>query len=303
MLKIIKQAVWQLQQRNQKASALAFLRVALCSWYLKELLFRWPALELLYSNNSILKIKASNSFQLFHLDIAFFYEHYLVLVYCCIVLLFLNLFGIGKNILAFILFIALTILYNLNDKFGNSGDEMVLLLFFYLSFANSFSRFTLFKQKQISVDKQHFYNLMSNLAAYSIIFNLCLAYFLAGTFKAQDPYWIKGIGIHYFLNDERFSIFAAGNTLHLPTWLMYLVNYGTIAFELSFPFLVWFRQSRNVVLSLGLMMHLGIYLFLMIYGMSIVFIIQYVLFFTEEELNQFFQKIKLLFIKRKQLQT
>lgn len=299
MLAFIKNIIGQLQDQNHKAKSLAFVRVALCIWYLKELLFRWPALELLYNNHSILSIKPAYAFQLFHINASFLKEHYLLLVITCIILLILNLLGIGKNLVAFLLFIALTILYNLNNQFGNSGDEMALLLFFYLSFANSYRHWSLSKYTIEKESSQRLCNLVSNLVAYSIILNLCLVYFLAGYFKLQNFYWLQGSGILYFLNDERFSIFASGTTVQLPTWLMLTLNYGIIAFELGFPFLVWFKKSRNFILILGLLLHLGIYLFLMIYGMSIVFVLQYALFISDEELSRGLQKINSIFKKQK----
>lgn len=300
----IPQIIWRLQQTNQKAYSLAFLRVALSSWFLKELLFRWPAFEVLYSNHSFLKVTPSNALYLFRLSPVWLRDHYMMMLYACIALLLLNIVGIGKNIVSLLLFIALTLLYSINDKFSNSGDEMAMLLVFYLSFANTFSHFTLLKQRPLPLPKQKVYNLVSNLALYSILFNLCLSYFMAGLYKTQDPYWQHGTAIHYFLNDWRYSILAGSNHVAAPAILIYILTYSTILFELSFPFWVWFRRSRNVVLLLGLMMHLGIYLFLMIYGMSVIFIIQYALFFSDEEIGPVIKKVKNLmpFKNRKRIE-
>ena len=291
----LQQTIERLQQKNDKAYYLAFLRVALCLWFLKELLFRSAVFEILYSNKSFLKISPSLSLRILHLDGLWFREHYQVIVYTCVVLLFLNLFGIGRNIVSFLMFIALTLLYNINTKFANSGDEMSMLLAMYLSFANTFSHFTLFKQPVHSPKREKLHNLITNLAAYSIMLNLCIVYFMAGLYKLQDPFWRNGTAIHYFLNDDRYSILAVNKHVSLPPIVMYLINYGTIAYELAFPFLVWSGRSRNIVLIIGLIMHLGIYLFLMIYGMSVIFIIQYGLFYSNEEIASLFSRIKKLF--------
>ena len=298
----IKKIIGHLQQRNQKAYYLAFLRVALSIWYLKELLFRWPALEMLYSGHGLFKLKPSAAISLFHLNPLWLQQHYIMVVYACIFLLLLNIIGIGRNIVSFLVFIALALLQNMNDTFGNGGDWMALLLMFYLSFADTFSHFTLRKQKIYSPEMQRLHNLVSNLASYAIIINLCLVYFMAGLYKAQDPYWLKGTGIYYFLNDDRYSILAANKQLVSPSIWMYVVNYGTVLFEISFPFLVFFKRSRWIALLLGVLMHLGIYFFLMIYGMSVVFILQYGLFFSNKEIISIVEKIKaMLKFKRKTL--
>ena len=170
---------------------------------------------------------------------------------------------------------------------------MSMLLAFYLCFADTFSQFTLFKQKAYSLPKQKIYNLLSNLAAYAIIGNLCLSYFLAGAYKLQDPYWLRGEGMYYIVNDERFSILAAGGKhIAVPALLVHFFSYGTILFEISFSFFICFRRSRKFLLLLGLLMHLCVYLFLMIYGLSLIFIIQYGLFFSNEEVTSFVEKLK-----------
>jgi hypothetical protein len=289
----IRQTIWRLQQQNEKAYYLAVLRVLVSIWFIKELIFRWPAFEFLYSNKSFLRLDPSTSLQAFGMNVFFLREHYLFIVWVCLLLLLLNLFGIGRNIVSLLLYLAMTVLYHLNNKFANSGDEMSIILLLYLSFANTFSHFVLFKRKPFSPEKEKIYNLISNLAAYSIIINLCLAYFMAGAFKLMDAYWQKGSAIYYFINDDRYSIFAAGSKhVPLPMWLSFIIGYGTVALELLFPFLVSDKKTRNIVLGLCLLMHLGIYAFLMVYGMSIIFVIQYGLFYSNEEVMSAAEKIK-----------
>jgi hypothetical protein len=295
----IEQTIARLQQKNDKAYYLAVLRVLVSLWFIKEMFFRWPAFEVLYSSNSFLKLDSTHSLQIFGLNAHFLKEHYMMLVIVCILLLLLNLFGIGRNLVSLLLFLAFTVLYHLDNMFANSGDEMSMLLLFYLSFANTFSHLTLFKRKPLSPQKEKIYNLISNLAAYSMMVNLCLSYFMAGVFKASDPYWQKGTGIYYFVNDDRYSVFAAGGKhVDFPLILSYIFNYGTLLLEFCFPFLVWHKKYRNIVFIICLLMHLGIYAFLMIYGMTVIFIIQYGMFYSNEEVMAVVEKIKLFFRKR-----
>lgn len=294
----IRQLIWRFQQTNEKAFYLALLRVLACLWFIKEMLFRWPAFEMLYSNRSFLKLDSTVSLQIFGLDAVYLKEHYLVLVWLCMGLLLLNLFGIGRNLVSFLLFLAFTVLYHLDNQFANSGDEMSMLLLLYLSFANTFSHFVLFKRRPMAADKEKLYNVASNLAAYSIMINLCMAYFMAGVFKAMDPYWQNGTGIYYFINDDRYSIFAAGGQhVPLPFWVSCIFNYGTLLLEFVFPVLVWFKKTKGFVFALCLLMHMGIYAFLGIYGMTLIFIIQYGLFYSNDEALAAAEKIKLFLWK------
>jgi len=294
----IQQTIWRLQQKNEKAYYLAVLRVLVSVWFIKELFFRWPAFEFLYSNKSFLQLDPSPVLQAFGLNVIFIRDHYMALIWICMVLLVLNLFGIGRNLVSLLLFLSMTILYHVNNKFANSGDEMSMLLLLYLSFANTFSHFVLFKRKPFSPEKEKVYNLVSNLAAWSIIVNLCISYFMAGAYKILQPYWQDGTAIYYFINDDRYSLFAAGSKhVPLPWILSFLIGYGTVILELLFPFLVFDKKTRHIILGLCLLMHLGIYTFLMVYGMSVIFVIQYGLFYSNEEVMAAAEKIK-TFLKK-----
>lgn len=294
----IKETIWRFQQKNEKGYYLAVLRVLVSLWFIKELYFRWPAFEFLYSNQSFLKLNPSLSLQAFGLNVSFLRDHYPAVIGVCMFLLLLNLFGIGRNIVSLLLYLSMTVLYHLNNKFANSGDEMAMLLLLYLSFANTFSHFVLYKRTPFSAEKEKIYNLVSNLAAWSIIINLCISYFMAGAYKILQSYWQDGTAIYYFINDDRYSLFAAGSRhVALPWLLSLIIGYGTVLLELLFPFLVFDKKTRNAVLGLCLLMHLGIYSFLMVYGMSVIFVIQYGLFYSNEEVTAAAEKIK-AFLKK-----
>ncbi len=296
----IQQIIARLQQTNERAFYLAFLRVAVSAWYLKEMLLRWPALGILYSNSTFLKVAPARALKFFHLDVVVLKEHYMLIAYACMLLLLLNVFGIGRNVTSFLLFLVLALLNNMNYQFYNAGDKMALMLTGYLAVANTFSYFTLFKRKPFGPPKEKVYNLLSNLAAYSIIINVCLAYFFAGVYKLFDPFWQKGTALHYFLNYDRFSVLAAGGYVHFPMVFLYIINYGTMALELCFPVLVFYNKRwRNITLGLLLLMHIGIYSFLMVFAMSVIFVMQYGMFYSDEEVLAAVSKIRAPFLKHR----
>ncbi|MES2850865.1 MAG: HTTM domain-containing protein [Bacteroidota bacterium] len=295
----ISQLSQRLQQNNEKAFYLAFLRVAISVWLLKELLFRWPAFELLYSNNSFFSVKPGVPY-IFYGYMQSIKEHYMLLIWLCMLLLVLNIFGIGRNLVSVLVFFSFAILKLINARFSNGGDIMALLLTFYLAGANTFSHFTLFKRKPLSWQNERLYNMLSNLLAYSIMINLCFVYFMSALGKINDPLWRSGMAIHYFINNEHYFLFAGNNkTIELPKVVLYALNYGTIILELAAPFLVWFRRFRSWVLFLLLLMHSFIFSFFMLYGMSVIFVLQYGLFYSEAELKVMLQKVKGIFKRGK----
>lgn len=294
----IYQYIGKLQQKNERSYFLAVLRVLSGLWFMKEMIFRWKAFGIFFGPGRFADLDTSFTLERYGINVNFLKEHYIILVSLIMILLLLNILGIGKNIISLFLFITVIILFHLNNKYTNGGDLMYMLLLLYLSFANSYDHFTLIKRKPFAEEKEKVYNLASNLAAYSIMINLCLCYFLAGAFKASDPYWQKGTGIYYFANDDRFSVFAAGGRqVNMPFWLSLIIGYGTIILEMGFPFLVWNKRSRNITLLLCFLMHAGAFFFLMIYDMSLIFVIQYGIFYSNEEVTAFAGKIKRYFRK------
>jgi hypothetical protein len=290
----INQIIARFQQTNEKAFYLAFLRVAVSCWFLFQLILRWPGLEIFYSSNSFLHFEPNGILSYFPAGAIWLKAHYMWLIYTCLLLLVLNILGIGRNIVSLALFIAYTLLYAVNSRINNGGDSMSMLLLLYLSFANTFSYFTLVKRTPFAEPQEKLYNLLSNLAAYAIVINLTLAYFFAGFFKVFDIYWQDGTALNYFLNDDRLFAFAAkGKYIHFQPLFLYIVNYGTLLLELAFPFLIVQKKYRNFTLLLCFLMHLGIYCFLMVYTMSLIFVLQYGMFYSNEEMLSLAQKIKM----------
>ncbi len=100
--------------------------------------------------------------------------------------------------------------------------------------------------------------------------------------KIHSDVWFNGVANYYILNLERFcsplNIYFSKNTFFIAT-----STYFTLFFELLFPFLVWFKLWRNTFLISGILLHLGIYFFMLIYDFEILFIMTYGFFLTNSE--------------------
>lgn len=57
------------------------------------------------------------------------------------------MFGIGKRVTAFSIFMLLLVLQKMNNSTINGGDKMVKLMMLYFIFANSFEYFVIQKNK------------------------------------------------------------------------------------------------------------------------------------------------------------
>ena len=291
----IKRKLNCLKSENYKPFYLAFLRVAISIWLLKELYINWPSMNLLYGQTIFVEsekkiinlLSLGNSINL--------REHYLWFIFPYIGIIILNILGIGRTFTAVLLFVMVYLLHNINTTIINGGDIFARLILFYLIFADSYRYFTIFKQGFHSEEKKKLLNLFSNLAAFSIMLQLCLGYFVLGLTKLIDPLWRSGEAFYYILMNERYMGTPYNQWIAQHKWIDYSVNYGTIFFELLFPLLIWFKKLRMPFLVAGLLFHLGIYVFLMIYGFQIVFLLTYGLFLPNDQLVKFAHKINSFF--------
>jgi hypothetical protein len=281
-----------LSKENYKSFYLAFLRVAISLWLLKEVFINWSDMDVLYSSKSFVVRNDAALFSSFPIKFSVIRDHYLMLIWIYIVVLFLNIAGIGKWATALLLFLLMDTVHKLNLGFINGGNILSRLIVLYLVFANSYEHFVLFKSKDIDPERKKLSNLVSNLAAYSIMLQLCIAYLSSGIAKLHYPVWLNGEALYYTLSMERFVGTPLNHLIAHNAVLVKMGSYATLAFELLFPFLIWVKRFLKPLLVAGVLFHLFIYIFLMIYGFQVVFVLTYGLFLSNEEWMYFINKIK-----------
>jgi hypothetical protein len=286
-----------LYKENYKSFYLAFLRVAISLWLLKEVFINWAGMDILYSPKSFVVRNDGTLFSSLPVKFSVVRDHYQWLIGVYIVVLLLNIAGIGRWVTAILLFLLMDTVHKLNFGFVNGGDILARLIVFYLVFANSYEYFVLFKSKDKDPERKKLSNLMSNLAAYSIMLQLCVAYLSSAIAKLHYPVWLNGEALYYTLSMERFVGTPLNHFMAQSALLVKIGSYATLAFELSFPFLIWVKGCRKPLLIAGVLFHLFIYIFLMIYGFQIVFVLTYGLFLSNEEVVRIATAVKLFFSK------
>jgi hypothetical protein len=108
----------------------------------------------------------------------------------------------------------------------------------------------------------------ANLAIRLIQVHFCIIYLIAGVSKLQGAAWWNGTAVWGTLANTEFCPMT--NTLYMgflhmiaeKRWLWELVTtagtMGTLVFEISFPFLVWLRWSRWIMIVSAVLLHLSI---------------------------------------------
>ncbi|MCQ4042201.1 HTTM domain-containing protein [Streptantibioticus rubrisoli] len=102
-------------------------------------------------------------------------------------------------------------------------------------------------------------NLVHAGAMLVIVVEVCLVYATAGWYKIQGSRWEDGTALYYplHLNDftpwPALSHALAGNGL-----MVMLISYGTVIVQVAFPFTLFNRRVKNVLLALMMCEHAGI---------------------------------------------
>ncbi|MEU8757570.1 HTTM domain-containing protein [Streptomyces sp. NPDC048659] len=106
-------------------------------------------------------------------------------------------------------------------------------------------------------------NLTHNAALVVIMAEVCLIYATAGWYKVQGSRWQDGTALYYPLKLDYFSPWPALSDLLGSSGLMVLLlTYGTVIVQVAFPFTLFHRKVKNVLLAVMMLEHAGIALLL-----------------------------------------
>ncbi|MFI5658179.1 HTTM domain-containing protein [Streptomyces sp. NPDC051684] len=99
-------------------------------------------------------------------------------------------------------------------------------------------------------------NLMHNAGLLVVMVEACLIYATAGWYKIQGSRWQDGTAVYYPLHLDYFSPWPAlGDLLTTFGPMVLLVTYGTVAVQVAFPFTVFNRRLKNVLLVFMILEH------------------------------------------------
>ncbi|MCP3755117.1 HTTM domain-containing protein [Streptomyces sp. TBY4] len=102
-------------------------------------------------------------------------------------------------------------------------------------------------------------NLLHNAGMLVIMVEVCLIYATAGWYKIQGSRWQDGTALYYPLNLDYFTPWpGVSSFLASSGTLVMLLSYGTVAVQVAFPFTVFNRRIKNVLLAVMMLEHAGI---------------------------------------------
>ncbi|WP_246531307.1 HTTM domain-containing protein [Streptomyces bathyalis] len=102
-------------------------------------------------------------------------------------------------------------------------------------------------------------NLVHNATLLVIVVEVCLIYATAGWYKIQGSRWQDGTAVYYPMNLDYFSPWPEISSFMAASGLLILlITYGTVAVQVAFPFTLFNRRVKNVLLAAMITEHLSI---------------------------------------------
>ncbi|MEU6351198.1 HTTM domain-containing protein [Streptomyces sp. NPDC047072] len=141
------------------------------------------------------------------------------------------------------------------------GDPTVPVLLWgvWLAQAVGWAINRLAKSDQPRITADVIANIVHNGALVVIMAEACLIYATAGWYKIQGSRWQDGTAVYYPLHLDYFSPWPALADLLAGNGIMVmLVTYGTVIVQVAFPFTLFNRRVKNVLLACMMLEHAAI---------------------------------------------
>lgn len=152
-------------------------------------------------------------------------------------------FGRLRWVCAMVFYLTTIILFTSAHLYVTGGHVFMKLILFYLLFIpdrtdNSLKR------------------IMANLFLLTCKIQLAIVYLFAGLFKLHGEYWLNGEALYYVLSLREFSHPILQDLLLNHPVLLKTGTWIGLAYQLTFPILIWFRKIKLPLLLFGVLFHL-----------------------------------------------
>lgn len=199
--------------------------------------------------------------------------------------------GFWSRTSALVVFVTCLALHQRNPYIVNGGDRLFLILGAHATLMPLGARWSWDALRARSQPSTASPVLGQRLAALQV----CYVYWATCMAKLDDPTWLDGTALAHVLASPIYAEWP----LSVPWLLSALLTWGTLAFELAFPILIWSRRLRPLLIGAGMLFHLGIELSMMIPMFSAIMVVSYVCFLSDEETERLSKLFEAIFMQGK----
>lgn len=114
---------------------------------------------------------------------------------------------------------------------------------------------------------------------------VCVIYAYSGLKKLKGATWWNGEAFWFAMTQTEVARMDFSWLAHFPLTVAFL-TYATLAWEIYFPALIWFKAIRKPFLAIGVFLHLGIALGINLVFFAALMILSYVFFLDSKQVAQ-----------------
>ncbi|WP_187393390.1 HTTM domain-containing protein [Arthrobacter echini] len=176
----------------------------------------------------------------------------------------LTMLGLGGRPVLLLHYTGTWSLFSQNSLLGDGGDNLMYICGIFLLLTRCFDRFTVLPAKnsrRTSVLSRWIPGwasiLAHNTGVLLIAVQICIVYFIAGSFKMQGEMWTSGTALYYVLRNPEYHL-PGMELLFYFAFPSVIATYITVISQVFFPVLVLFQRTRVAAVILMMVFHLGI---------------------------------------------
>jgi len=273
--------------RARSTKPLGLFRIALGLTILQKMLLLLPLADDFFSERGMFTLEMSRRVFPNRLCLFDFLPSDCAVVFFCATILIAVFFtaGLLTRVATALLYVAMASVEYRNPLLFDSGDRLVILLLFFGMFAPLGRSFSVDRLLKRDCSKEA--EAGPIWAARLMQLQICAMYFWSAYAKLNQKSWSSGEAMYWISHNLQYVRGPMPQLLVNTMEGVHLLTYGTLAFEMSFPFLVWFGPTRKYVLFAGLLFHLAILGSMDIPTFQLVVLSSYLLFLGDEEITAF----------------
>lgn len=257
--------------REQHLLGAAFLRIALATIVLYQLVGHWSERHLLWGPHGLYPLwlferdlASTGAPSFFALESTAAFDAVYGLSICVAAL---YLIGCETRWTGAWLFVMVWSLIKRNPLLTSGGDTLMLVMLPFVLLMNTSAYYSVdatWRTHRTYAGSRPWSiaALVHNGALCGLWAQLAIFYGFAGAYKLLGDTWRDGTAVYYALRLQDFTLSSVNQLIYTHATVVMVLTYATVAFELSVPLLIWSRRTRWLIPLAALPFHAAIALVL-----------------------------------------
>jgi Vitamin K-dependent gamma-carboxylase len=154
-------------------------------------------------------------------------------------------------------------LFQRNPVLLDGGDNVMIIALAYLIAVDCGARLSVDAARRRAAPpgegaRSRVVTLLHNAGMAAIVAQVCVLYMASALYKAQGELWQNGTALYYVLRVQDFTLPGVSELFYRNAFFVTAATYGTVLFQLAFPFLLFNRWTRACAFVGAVLMHGGI---------------------------------------------